>query len=73
MNNLSIGKGLGSLSVALYILGFMYLIYVLLRGIVLTDINYKYEKSYRNEAEARCASLEGYYSSNKCYIKGDEI
>lgn len=69
----SIGKGLDSIALALCIVSFMWFIYMLLRGLVLFDTFNSYAKSYRNEYEARCASLDGYYASNKCFIKGEEI
>ena len=70
---MSIGKGLDSIAVAFTVCGILLFVYMLLRGIALHDNMRAYEKSYRNENEAFCASLDGFYSTGKCYVDGKEV
>lgn len=65
---LTVGDGLDSLAVAIFLLGMIYMIGCGI-GWVITTAHFGYTTS----TEARCNSINGYYGDTKCFINGEEV
>ena len=63
---LTLGDGLDSLALAIFILGMVYMIG---KGVAFCLLL----SDYITTGEARCQSLNGYYGGNKCFINGEEV
>lgn len=65
---LTLGDGLDSLALAIFILGMIYMI-----GTGIWTVITHSGSGYTSSTEARCKSLNGYYGNGKCYVEGNEI